>query len=52
VAANVLAVVSGKAGDDREGLSLAAASIDSGKALDKLEQFIRLSNTLGKKNGS
>jgi anthranilate phosphoribosyltransferase len=45
-------LVAGKASDYREGLSLAAESIDSGKALDKLEQFIRLSNTLGEKNGS
>jgi anthranilate phosphoribosyltransferase len=48
-AAGLLAA--GKASDYREGLSLAAKSIDSGKALDKLEQFIRLSNTLGEKDG-
>ncbi|MBM4461828.1 MAG: anthranilate phosphoribosyltransferase [Chloroflexi bacterium] len=41
-----------KASDYIEGLSLAAESIDSGRAMRKLDQFIRLSNTLGEKDGS
>jgi len=35
-----------KVADFKEGLSLAAESIDSGKALDKLEQLIHLSQSL------
>ncbi|HRE02962.1 MAG TPA: anthranilate phosphoribosyltransferase, partial [Ilumatobacteraceae bacterium] len=39
-------VVAGVAGDIREGLSLAAASIDSGKALDVLDRFIAASQRI------
>lgn len=44
-AAGLLAA--GKADNFNAGLALAAESIDSGRALDKLEQFIRLSQKLG-----
>jgi anthranilate phosphoribosyltransferase len=44
-AAGLLAA--GKAADFQEGLSLAAESIDSGRALNKLEQLIHLSQSLG-----
>ena len=36
--------IGGKADTLEEGISLAASLIDSGKAMDKLEEFIRLSN--------
>jgi len=39
-------VVSEKANDFKEGLSLAGESIDSGAALNKLEQLVQLSQTL------
>ncbi|MBL7119381.1 MAG: anthranilate phosphoribosyltransferase [Dehalococcoidia bacterium] len=45
-------LAAGKVTDFREGLSLAAESIDSGKALHKLEQFIHLSRSLGRENDS
>jgi len=45
-------LAAGKAADFREGLSLAAESIDSGEALHKLEQFIHLSRSLGRENDS
>ena len=45
-------LAAGKVTDFREGLSLAAESIDSGEALRKLEQFIHLSRSLGRENDS
>lgn len=45
-------LAAGKVADFREGLSLAAESIDSGEALRKLEQFIHLSRSLGRENDS
>lgn len=38
--------IAGKASDFKEGLFLAAQAIDSGKALEKLNQFIQLSQSL------
>lgn len=38
--------IAGKAADMMEGVSLAQEAIDSGRALEKLEQFIRLSNAV------
>lgn len=40
-------LVAEKAVDFKEGIALAAGSIDSGKALNKMEQLIRLSQSLG-----
>ena len=50
--ASAALLAAGKAADFSEGLSLAAQSIDTGKALDKLEQFIHLSNSLREQNDS
>ncbi|RLC95766.1 MAG: anthranilate phosphoribosyltransferase [Chloroflexi bacterium] len=40
-------VATGSARDFKEGLHLAAESVDSGRALEKLEHFIRLTNSIG-----
>ena len=45
-------LVAEKAADFKEGLSLAAESIDSGRALNKLEQLIHLSQSLEPGNDS
>ena len=50
--ASAALLAAGKSVDLKEGLSLAAESIDSGRALDKLEQFIRMSQRLGRQNDS
>jgi anthranilate phosphoribosyltransferase len=43
-------LAAGKAADFKEGLGLAAESIDSGRALHKLDEFILASNSLGSRN--